>query len=231
MKGDTLTFTYTVGDTSGIRNAIKSLLESEGYTNVKTTIVAGKITKVTAEDDGDEIQFTLKLTEIGAAPEGDTDLPDDLSSFEGFTSYPTQTFDGETMTLSMSGAVTPLVKVTEDGDAKNKQEAALEAFAGEANKGFDTFEGLYDLKNGTWGFVTVTIGDTDYILLVGKQKDQPQHPWEGYRREGRIVAGAGEMGIIVRASSGTDNGKVVFLKQWTTPEGIKVNVEDLTLPS
>ena len=230
LKGDTLTFTYTVGDTSGIRSAIKSLLESEGYTNVKITTASGKITKVTAEDNGDEIEFTLKKTEISAAPEGDTDLPADLNAFKGFTSYPTQSFDGEEMTLSMSGEVTPLVKAT-DGDAKTKQEAALQAFANEANKEFDDFEALYDLANGTWGFVTVTIGDTDYILLVGVQKDSPKHEWEDYEREGRIVAGDGEMGIVVHASSGDDNGKVVFLKQWTTPEGIKVNVKDLTVPS
>ena len=63
------------------------------------------------------------------------------------------------------------------------------------------------------------------------QKDSPKHEWEDYEREGRIVAGDGEMGIVVHASSGDDNGKVVFLKQWTTPEGIKVNVKDLTVPS
>ena len=197
---------------------------------MKITTASGKITKVTAEDNGDEIEFTLKKTEISAAPEGDTDLPADLNAFKGFTSYPTQSFDGEEMTLSMSGEVTPLVKAT-DGDAKTKQEAALQAFANAANKEFDAFAALYDLEEDSWGFVTVTIGDTDYILLVGVQKDNPEHEWEGYEREGRIVAGDGEMGIVVRASSGDNNGKVVFLKQWTTPEGIKVNVKDLTVPS
>jgi hypothetical protein len=234
MKGDTLTFTYTVGDTSGIRNAIKSLLESEGYTNVKTTIVAGKITTVTAKDGDDEIEFTLKLTEIGAPVannNGWSATGSDLNDYKAVGKYVSfgveQTFDPETMTVSMSGNVTKMKTRASMGDTSDTQ-AALEAFANEANKTFSAFESTYDLKDGAWGFVTVNVNGTDYILLVGEAKASRSHAWTGFSREGCVVAENGK-GIVLRASSGSDNGKVVFLSQYVI-NGVKINVEDLVLP-
>jgi hypothetical protein len=235
MKGETLTFTYTVGDTSGIRNAIKSLLESEGYTNVKTTIVAGKITKVTAEDDGDEIQFTLKLTEIGAPVannNGWSATGSDLNDYKAVGKYVSfgveQTFDPETMTVSMSGDVTKMKTSAGMGDTDDTR-AALTAFGAGGTPTFSNFESLYDLKDGAWGFVTVNVNGTDYILLVGEAKASRGHEWTGFSREGCEVAENGK-GIVLRASSGSDNGKVVFLSQYVI-NGVKINVEDLVLPA
>ena len=235
MKGDTLTFTYTVGDTSGIRNAIKSLLESEGYTNVKTTIVAGKITKVTAKDGDDEIEFTLKLTEIGAPVannNGWSATGSDLNDYKAVGKYVSfgveQTFDPETMTVSMSGNVTKMKTSAGMGDTDDTR-AALTAFGAGGNPTFSSFESLYDLKDGAWGFVTVNVNGTDYILLVGEAKAPRSHEWTSFSREGCEVAENGK-GIVLRASSGSDNGKVVFLSQYVI-NGVKINVENLVLPA
>ena len=235
MKGETLTFTYTVGDTSGIRNAIKSLLESEGYTNVTTNIADGKITKVTAEDDGDVIQFTLKLTEIGAPVannNGWSATGSNLNDYKAVGKYVSfgveQKFDPETMTVSMDGKVTKMKTSADMGDDDDTR-AALTAFGAGGTPTFSNFESLYDLKDGAWGFVTVKVNGTDYILLVGEAKASRGHAWTGFSREGCVVAENGK-GIVLRASSGDDNGRVVFLSQYVI-NGVKINVEDLALPA
>ena len=228
IKGETLTFTYAESETSAVRTAIRELLEDAGYTDVKITTADGKITKVTAMDGEDEVTFVLKANCI-TPPAGDSDLPQD-SKYKTFMSYPTQTFDGETMTLSMKGDVTALVKVTEEGDAKNKQEAALEAFSNTDNKVFDTFEALYDLKTGTWGFVVVNIDGSAMIMLVGEQKGTPSHEWEDAEedRPNDTVSSDGK-GIVVRNSA---THEVVFLSEyyWKS-KGVTINASDLKLPT
>ena len=202
---------------------------------MKTTIVAGKITKVTAEDDGDEIQFTLKLTEIGAPVannNGWSATGSDLNDYKAVGKYVSfgveQTFDPETMTVSMSGNVTKMKTSAGMGDTDDTR-AALTAFGAGGTPTFSNFESLYDLKDGAWGFVTVNVNGTDYILLVGEAKASRGHEWTGFSREGCEVAENGK-GIVLRASSGSDNGKVVFLSQYVI-NGVKINVEDLVLPA
>ena len=226
MKGETLTFTYAESETSAVRTAIRELLEDAGYTDVKIATAGGKITKVTAMDGEDEVTFVLKANCI-TPPAGDSDLPQD-SKYKTFMSYPTQTFDGETMTLSMKGDVKAVKK---NGETETEAEkAVLGAFANSDNNTFSKFEELYDLKTGTWGFVVVNIDGSAMIMLVGEQKDTPSHGWEDAEedRPNDTVSSNGK-GIVVRNSA---THKVTFLSEyyWKS-KGVTINASDLKLPT
>ncbi|RKI67340.1 S-layer homology domain-containing protein [bacterium 1xD42-67] len=226
IKGETLTFTYAESETSAVRTAIRELLEDAGYTDVKITTADGKITKVTAMDGEDEVTFVLKADCI-TPPAGDSDLPQN-SEYKTFMSYPTQTFDGETMTLSMKGDVKAVEKAgSSESDA---EKAVLGAFANSDNNTFSKFEELYDLKTGTWGFVVVNIDGSAMIMLVGERKDTPQHSWDDADKDrpNDTVSSHGK-GIVVRNSA---THEVTFLSEyyWKS-KGVTINASGLKLPT